>query len=64
MNFIGKRVRITLSEMTKVMKMIDNRATAQGLEVKDRMTFIDVNTLYSQGEEAIKEAIDGQTPSE
>lgn len=63
-SFIGKRARITLSEITKVVKMIDNRATAQGLQVKDRMTFIEVNTLYNVGEEAIKEAIDGKTPTE
>ena len=63
-SFIGSRARITLSEITKVMKMIDSRATTRGLQVKDRMTFIEVNTLYNEGEEAIKEAIDGQTPTE
>ena len=44
-NFIGKQARTTMSEIKKVMKMIDNQATSQGLGMIAGMTHIEVNAL-------------------
>lgn len=63
-NQLGKRARSTLSEIRKVMLLIDTRATDRGLTVKDRMTHIEVNSLFNQGMGAIGEMIDATTPTD
>ena len=60
---LGKRATTTLAEIRKVMTLINNEATAQGLIVKDHMNHIDVNTLYAHGEKAIANVIQAKTPT-
>ena len=59
----GKRARTSLAELRKVMHLIDNRAKAQGLDIKDRMTNVEANTLYAHGESAVLDLVPAYTPT-
>lgn len=60
---LGKRSRSSLAEVRKVMTLIDSEAKAQGLAIKDRMTQVEINTLYTHGEGAIARLIPATTPT-
>mmetsp|Transcript_24517 Transcript_24517/g.55528 ORF Transcript_24517/g.55528 Transcript_24517/m.55528 type:complete len:254 (-) Transcript_24517:29-790(-) len=60
-NFLGKRAGTTLSEIRRVMEMIDERVRSQSLAVGG--TLAQVNTAYNVGESAILDALDDDTPS-
>ena len=47
---LGNQSKITLSSMKKVMTMIDKRAIEKGLSVQDRMTHIEINSLFFMGQ--------------
>ena len=54
---IGKRAHKRLEEIKLLMLKIDERARSKGCSVRDNMTHMEVNTLYSHGESAIRELI-------
>ena len=58
---LGKRAKPTLSEMKRVMGLIDKRAKLKGMQVRDNMTRDDINTLYVHGEDAVREIVPAKT---
>ena len=54
---LGKRAPTTLCEIWRIMTLIDDRAKAKGLRVRDIMTHIAANSLYASGEAAIAEIV-------
>lgn len=60
---IGKRARVALSEIKRVMSLIDNRVKEKGLRIRGSMTMTraEANSLYARGEGAILELVPAET---
>eukprot|EP00804_Cyclotella_cryptica_P001683 CCRYP_009072-RA/>CCRYP_009072-RA protein AED:0.30 eAED:0.29 QI:0/-1/0/1/-1/1/1/0/334 len=60
--FLNKRAHISLSELKKVMTVIDKVAKEQGFPPKEHMSQRDANTCYYRGERAIFDIVPENTP--
>jgi len=58
---ISKRAPQQLSEIKRVMTLIDNRAMSKGMQLKGIMTPDEANLLFARGEEAIMEIVSSET---
>ena len=58
---LGKRAPPALSEIRRVMNLIDNRVKSKGVRIKTVMTPAEANSLYARGEEAIIEIVSPKT---
>ena len=58
---IGKRAPPNLSEIRRVMTLIDNRVKNKGMRIKTIMTPAEANSSYAHGEEAIIELFSPKT---
>ena len=58
---IGKRAQPDLSEIRRVMTLIDNRVKSKGMRIKPIMTPAEANSLYAHEEEAIIEIVSPKT---
>eukprot|EP00804_Cyclotella_cryptica_P020114 CCRYP_020133-RA/>CCRYP_020133-RA protein AED:0.24 eAED:0.24 QI:0/0/0/1/1/1/2/0/687 len=60
--FLNKRAHISLSELKKVMTVIDKFAKEQGFPPREHMSQRDANTCYYRGERAIYDIVPENTP--
>lgn len=60
-SLLGRRATTTLGEIRKVMLLIDKRAQQKGLRVRHMMTYLEVNSLFAHGEDAITELVPATT---
>jgi hypothetical protein len=60
--YLGKGAKTRLSELRKLMKMVDNAASATGHPPKEYMSLAEANTCFFHGEKAILDIVPANTP--
>jgi hypothetical protein len=61
-DYLGRGARIRLSEMRKLVAILDNEATVKGHAPKQYMTLAEANTCYYHGEKAVLAFVPAKTP--
>ena len=60
-SFLQKRAKSTMSELRKIMLLIDNTSRSKGFPVKNSMSHEEANTCYYHGESALAAVIPDTT---